>query len=79
MRQDAADLVIEHPDELTAARHLDPDQPIDRKAEGVLLRQRCDIVEPVEIRNGLEIGLGLDQLFDVAVQEADMRTMAASR
>lgn len=43
MRQDAADLVIEHSDELAAARDLDPDQPFDGNAEGMLLRQGSDV------------------------------------
>ena len=32
-----------------------------------------DIVEPVEIRDRLQIGLVLDQLFGAAMQQADMR------
>src|ERR1700761_5214166 len=39
----------------------------------MLLIDRRDIVEPVEIRNRLEIGLVLDQLFGAAVEQADMR------
>jgi hypothetical protein len=73
MRQDTADLRIQHPDQLTALRHLDAEQPLDRQREGVLLVHRRDIVEPVEIGHGLEIGLGLDQLLGAAMQQADMR------
>jgi hypothetical protein len=50
-----------------------PEQALDREREGVLLIHRRAIVEPVEIGHGLQIGLGLDQLFGAAVQEADMR------
>jgi hypothetical protein len=39
----------------------------------MLLIHRRDIVQPVEIRDRLQISLGLDQLLGAAVQEADMR------
>jgi hypothetical protein len=39
----------------------------------MLLVHRRDIVETIEIGNGLQIGLGLDQLFGAAMQKADMR------
>ena len=73
MRQDAADLGIEHADQLAALRHVDAEQPLDRQRKRVLLVHRRDIVEPVEIRDRLQIGLRLDQLFGAAVQQADMR------
>ena len=68
MRQDAADLAIEHADQLPAARHLDAEQLFRREAERVLLIHRRDVVEPVEIRDRLQIGLVLDQLFGAAMQ-----------
>ena len=39
----------------------------------MLLRHWRDIVQPVKIRDGLEIGLVLDQLLGAAMQQADMR------
>ena len=39
----------------------------------MLLIHRRDIVEPVEIRHCLKVGLMLDQLFGAAVQQADVR------
>jgi len=38
-----------------------------------VLVHRRDVIEPVEIRDRLQIGLLLDRLFGAAVQEADMR------
>ena len=76
VRQDAADLAIEHADQLSADRHVEADQPLDGEREGVLLVHRRDIVEPVEIRDRLQIGLGLDQLLGAAMQEPDMRVDA---
>ena len=73
MRQDAADLAIEHADQLPAARHRDAEQLFRREAERVLLVHRRDVIEPVEIRDRLQIGLLLDQLFGAAMQETDMR------
>ena len=73
MREDAADLGIEHADELAAARHGHADEALDRERIGMLLVHRRDIVEPVEIGHGLEVGLGLDQFLGAAMQQADMR------
>lgn len=39
----------------------------------MLLIHRRDVVEPVEIRNRLQVGLVLDQLLGAAVKQADMR------
>ena len=72
MVEHPADLGVEHPDRLSARRHLEAQQRLRRQREGMLLVHRRDIVEPVEIGHGLEIGLVLDQLFGAAVQQADM-------
>jgi hypothetical protein len=73
MRQDAADLVIEYPDQLPSPRNFKPDQFLYRQAKCVLLRQRSDIVEPVEIGDRLKIGLGLDQFFGAPMQKTNVR------
>ena len=39
----------------------------------MLLVHRRDVVEPVEIRDRLQIGLVLDQLLGAAMQQPDMR------
>ena len=76
MRQQPADLAIEHADELGAPRHGDAEELLDRQREGVLLVHRRDIVEPVEIGDRLQIGLVLDQLLGAAVEQSDMRVDA---
>ena len=48
-------------------------EPLDRQAKGMLLVHRRDIVEAVEIRHRLQVGLVLDQLFGAAMQQPDMR------
>ena len=74
MVQDAADFAIEHADDTARARGTSmPQQLFDGEREGVLLVHRRDVVEPVEIRQRLQIGLVLDQLLGAAVQQADMR------
>jgi hypothetical protein len=39
----------------------------------MLLVHRRHVIEPVEIRHRLKVGLVLDQLFGAAMQQADMR------
>ena len=73
MVQDAADLREQHADQLAALRHLDAQKALDGDREGMLLVHRRDVIEPVEIGHGLQVGLGLDQLFGAAMQQADMR------
>ena len=73
MRQEAADLGIEHADELPALRHADAEQPLDGQRIGMFLVHRRHVVEAVEIRHGLQVGLVLDQLLGAAMQQADMR------
>ncbi len=73
MREQPADLGIEHADELGALRHGDADQLLDRERIGMLLVHRRHVVEPVEIGQRLEIGLVLDQLLGAAMQQPDMR------
>ena len=73
VRQEAADLAVEHADELGALGDLEAEQLFDGKAEGVLLVHRRDVVEPVEVADGLQVGLVLDQLLGAAMQEADVR------
>src|SRR6266699_2767405 len=73
MRQQPADLGIEHPDELRAFGHMDAQQLLGCQAERMLLVHRRDVVESVEIGQGLQIGLVFDQLLGSTVQQADVR------
>jgi hypothetical protein len=71
--QQASDLTEEHADELGALRDGQTQQLLGRQAEGMLLVHRRDVVEPVEIRDRLQVGLMLDQLLGAPMQEPDMR------
>src|SRR6202023_3890826 len=73
MRQKPADLAIEHADDLRAPRHGEAEQLFRRQAERMLLIHRRDIIEPVEIRDRLQVGLLLDQFFSAAMEQSDMR------
>ena len=42
----------------------------------MLLIHRGDVIEPVEIRDRLQIGLGFDQLLGPAMQQPDVRVHA---
>ena len=73
MRQDAADFRVEHPDQLPALGYGHAGELFHGQRERMLLVHRRDVVEPVEIGNRLQVGLGLDQLLGAAVQQTDMR------
>src|SRR5262249_1694919 len=73
VRQQPSNLAIEHADELRAPRHRKPEQLFRRQAEGMLLVYRGDLVKPVEIRDRLQRGIVLGQVFGPGVQKADMR------
>ena len=71
--EDARHLVEHHADILAAQRHLETQQLLDGQHKRMLLAHRADVIEAVEIGNGLRIGLVFDQLLGAAVQQADMR------
>jgi len=50
-----------------------PHQLFYGQREGMLLAHRRYVVEPVEIRDGLQVCLVFDQFFGPAMQQADMR------
>ena len=77
--QDPRDLGIEDADILRARRRFDPEQMLDRQGVGVLLAHRRDVIEPVEIRQRLQVGLVFDQLLGAAMQQTDMRVRAIHR
>src|SRR5262249_48550127 len=73
MGEQPADLGIHHAEELRAFGDVDSQELLGCQRERMLLVHRRDVVEPVEIRQRLQIGLILDQLLGSAVQQADVR------
>ena len=62
-----------HANVLGARRRRDAHQLFNRQRESVLLAHWRHVIEPVEIRDRLQIGLVFDQLFGAAVEQPDMR------
>ena len=58
---------------LSALRHLDVEQLLNRKNVAVFLRERAAVIEPIKIGQRLQIRLVLDQLLGAAMKQADMR------
>src|SRR5690606_31514894 len=73
VRHDAADLAVEHADQLAALRHLNTEQTLNCQAESVLLVHRRAIVQTVQIWDSLQVCLVLHQLLGAAMQQPDMR------
>ena len=74
--EDPRDLVEHHADVLRAHRHLDAEQPLDREAVRVLVAHHRHVVEPVHVRQRLEVRPVLGELLGRAVQQADVRVRA---
>ncbi len=74
--EDARDLGEQHADVLAALGRGDAQQLLDGERIGMLLVHRRDVVEPVEVRDRLQVALVLDQLLGAAMQQADMRIAA---
>ena len=71
--QNAADFRIEHSDQAGTAWHLGAGQSFDRQTPSMFLVHRRDIVQPVEIRQVLQVGPAFHQLFRTAVKQPDVR------
>ena len=76
MVQDPRDLVEHHPDVLRAQRNLDAEQALDGEAVRVLVAHHGHVVQPVHVRQRLQIRPGLGELLGGPVQEADVRVGA---
>ena len=71
--RDARQFRHQHADILRAQRHLEPHQFLDREHVAMLHAHRRAIIEPVEVRQRLGVGLIFDQFLGAAVEQADMR------
>jgi hypothetical protein len=74
--EDTRDLVEHRADVQCARRHVDAQQPLDRKAVRVLVAHHRHVVEPVHVRQRLDPRLLLGELLGRAMQQADMRVGA---
>ena len=58
---------------LRADRHFDAQQFLDGENVAVLHVERRAIIQSIEVRERLQVGLVLDQLLGTAMEQADMR------
>src|SRR5262245_10497077 len=72
VRKKPPDLRVEHADELRSLGHLQLEEFLAGKAERMLLVHRRHIIEAIEIADGLQIGLVLNQLLSTAVKQTDV-------
>jgi len=71
--QNPGDLAEQRADPARPLGHLDAEQPLGGQREGMLLAHRAHVIEPVEIRQCLDVALVFDQLLGAAMQQPDMR------
>ena len=71
--EDARDFVEHRADVLRAYRHLETQQPLDGETVRVLVAHHRHVIEPIHVRQRLEVGLVLGEFFGAAMQEPDVR------
>ena len=76
MVQNTCDLVKHDANVLRTKRHIDAQQTLNRQTVSVLVHHHGHIVETVHVRQSLQIGAVLGQLFSSAVQQPNMRVGA---
>ena len=73
MVQHAGDLAKHSPDPLGALGNIDVEQLFDGEREALLIGHHADVVEAVEVGQGLQVRLVLDELLGAAVQQPHVR------
>ena len=74
--QNAADLAIQYANKARTAWHFHTCQLFNSQTPSVLLVHRADIIKAVKVRQVLQIGPALHELFRATVQKPDMRITA---
>mmetsp|Transcript_33141 Transcript_33141/g.98615 ORF Transcript_33141/g.98615 Transcript_33141/m.98615 type:complete len:225 (+) Transcript_33141:688-1362(+) len=70
--KNAGDLAVQHADVLGAQRHVHIKQLLHGQDVGMLHAHHRHVIEAVEVRDGLEVRLVLDELFGATVEEANV-------
>jgi hypothetical protein len=70
--QNSSDLAEQGSNPLGTVRHLNVEELLHGKSEALFVGHHRNVVETVEVREGLEIGLVLDQLLGSSVQKTDV-------
>lgn len=71
--QDTCDLAKQGANPLGALGDLDVEELLDSQGEALLVGHHGHVVEAVEVGQGLQIRLVLDQLLGASVQQTDVR------
>lgn len=74
--EDAGQFAEERSNPLGTIGNVDVEELLDGEGEALLVGHHGDVIQPVEIRESLEIGLVLDQLLGSAVKQTDVRVCA---
>uniref|UniRef100_A0A182TXL0 Uncharacterized protein n=1 Tax=Anopheles melas TaxID=34690 RepID=A0A182TXL0_9DIPT len=77
--EDACNFRKQHTDVLRPRRDLNAEQLFHRERVALLVAHHRDVVEPVEVRQGLHVRLVLDQLLGAAVQQPNVRIRTHDR
>lgn len=72
MVQQTRDLVIKDANNLPAPRGNYPKKPLDGDTEGMLVSERRDLVEPIEVGNILKVRPILYQFLGSTMKKANM-------
>lgn len=76
MVQDTCDLTEQRPDVLGALRDLDVQQLLDGQGKALLVRHHGNVIQSVEVRQGLHVGLIFDQLLGTTMKQTDVGVRA---
>ena len=70
--QDSSKLAEQGSNPLATLRNLNVEELLHGKSEALFVGHHGDVVETVEVREGLKVGLVLDQLLGTTVQKTDV-------
>jgi len=70
--QDTGNFAEHGPDPLSTLGDLDVQQLLDGQRKALLIGHHRDVVQTIEVRQGLHVGLVLDQLLGTTVKQTDV-------
>merc|ERR1712179_250220 len=70
--EDPGELPEEHPDVLGPDGHIDVEQLLHGERVGLLVAHHGDVVQPIKVRESLQVGLVLDKLLSASVQQTNV-------
>merc|ERR1719341_1029357 len=70
--EDPGELSKEHPDVLGPDGHIDVEQLLHGERVGLLVAHHRNVVQPIKVRESLQVGLVLDKLLGASVQQTNV-------